>query len=84
MTEKEKMSVLENQLSISKERYLNQLEKKLEYLIADLQGEIEYIKNCKSKKIEYRPNNSGIIQSKGNEIDSICVKISTLDSVNIE
>lgn len=84
MTEKEKLSVVENQLGAIKERYLVQLEKRLEYLLSDIQGELDYIKSCKSKKIEYRPNASGIIQAKGTDIDSICIKISTLDSINIE
>lgn len=84
MTEKEKIVNIENQLSIAKERYLVQLEKKLEYLVSDLQSEIEYIKSCKSKKLDYRPNATGIIQGKAQDIDNICGKISTLSDIRTE
>ena len=68
---------IEMQMSVLKEMYRRNLESKIEFLIKNLERELEQLKNNPS----YKPNSCGIIQNEATNIDELCIKLGVLDSV---
>ena len=80
----EKNDGIEMQIECLRGIYLTNLKRKIEYLVTDLQRELEEINRCEETGRQYRPNSCGIIQGSAQNIDELCIKLGVLDSVQLK
>lgn len=71
------LEIMKAQVDFLRKMYKDDLKKRVEHLILDLQRELK-----KMEADNYEPNNCGIIQGQAKEIDNLAVKLGVLGIVD--